>query len=138
MGQCEKGTKGQRSKGQIEKLGNRTTGHLDNGIMGPWDKVTEGKRGNGTKRQRNNGTRDNGTKRQKGQKDKRTKRQLTTGQWMGKWMGQWENGTMGQWEKKAKSLNIFKMLCCILGTCTFMFFSPNLLPFNKIYLTFIF
>ena len=60
-----------------------------------------------TKGQGDKGTKGQIDKRTKGQRDKRKK-------------GQRENGTKGQREKIIIKI-FFEVLCCILGTCTFLF-----------------
>ena len=49
----------------------------------------------------------------KGEKDKRTKGQRDN--------GKKDNGTKGRGDKRAKTLHIIEVLCCILGTCRFLF-----------------
>ena len=85
----------------------------DKGTQGQRDTEKKGKKGQrdkGTNDQRDKGTKGQRDKRTKGQRHKETKRKK-------------DKGTKQQKENiilQQKFYNIFEVLCCILGTCTFL------------------
>ena len=91
----------------------RTKGQMDKRKKGQKDKRTKGQKDKRTKGQKN--------KRTKEQKDKRTKDIRTKGQ------------TNKRQKDKIFFKNYFEVLCCILGRCKFLLYSPSdLSPWNKL------
>ena len=90
-------------------------------IKGQKDKRTKGQKEKRKKGQMDN--RHKKCKRTKGQKDKRAK-----GQKDKRPKGQKDKGIKGQKDKRIFLKKIFEVLCCILGTCTFLFSNDHLVP----------